>query len=407
MSQSRIVLILSLLLGIQPVTTDLYLPALPALTHALGGALDQAQLTLSGLLLSFGLAQLLFGPLSDRFGRKPVLVVGLGLYTVAASGSALATSMEALLAWRVLQGAALGASVMCGRALVRDLYAPEYGARVLSKGLSGLGVIACLSLPAGGVLAELFGWRATLFAVAVFGAATLAVVVLYFEETLKQPDARALHPFSVLRTWIRVLGNGRFQTYTLLSAMSYAGLFTFLATSSFVFIDVHGVSRLNYGFMMFSMAFAYLLGTYLCRALMKRFGLRATVAVGGALSVGGAMLMVALYLAGVNSVIALLLPFQIYMFGHGIHQPCGQAGAVGPFPEAAGAASALSGCLMMVVAFAVGQWLGSRLEGGVLVLVQGVGLWGAMTALVAWVLVWRVASAGRVEEAGERVTSER
>lgn len=398
MTQSRIVLILSLLLGIQPVTTDLYLPALPALTRELQGAPEQAQLTLSGLLLAFGLAQLLFGPLSDRFGRKPVLVAGLSLYTAAALGSALAGSMETLLLWRILQGAALGASVMCARALVRDLYVPEFGARVLSKGLSGLGVIACLSLPAGGVLAQLFGWRATLLAVALFGAATLLVVVLYFHETLQRPDPRALHPHSVLRTWGRVLGNRRFLTFTLLSAASYAGLFTFLAASSFVFIDRLGVSRLNYGFLMFSMAFAYLLGTYLCRALLKRTSLRATIAFGGLLSFTGATLMGVLGLSEAPGVFALLLPFHLYMLGHGIHQPCGQAGAVGPFPDAAGAASALSGCLMMILAFSWGQWLGPRLEGSSLALSNGVWLWGVATALVAWVLVGRVAGAPAGEQ---------
>ena len=160
MSGAFVVLALSLLLGIQPVTTDLYLPALPSLTHALGASVGQAQLTLSGLLLAFGCSQLVWGPVSDRFGRKPVLLLGLSIYTLAAVGSAFAGTIDTLLAWRLAQGAAMGAVVMCARALVRDLYAPEAGARAISKGLSGLGVIACLSIPLGGVVAELWGWRA-------------------------------------------------------------------------------------------------------------------------------------------------------------------------------------------------------------------------------------------------------
>lgn len=387
MTPERVVLILALLLGLQPVTTDLYLPGLPALTAELQGTANQAQLTLSGLLLAFGLAQLVFGPLSDRFGRRPVLLLGLSLYGVAALGSCQASSMESLLFWRILQGAALGSAVVCARAVVRDLYSPAFGAQVLSKGLSGLGVIACLSLPMGGVLTHWFGWRAALLAVTLFGLGTLIVIVRQFSETLAQPDAEALRPRKLLQTWGRVLANRRFRAFALVAACTYGGLFTFLATSSFVFIELLGFSRLLYGVMMFSMAFAYLLGTYLCRALLRRFSLQNTVALGGVFSVVGGTLMGGLSLAGIESVAAILLPVWVFMLGHGILQPCGQAGAVGPFPDAAGAASALSGCLMMVLAFGMGQWLGWRADGTALPMTMGIWFWGVMTALVAWGLV--------------------
>jgi DHA1 family bicyclomycin/chloramphenicol resistance-like MFS transporter len=162
MSPGLIVLLLSLLLGLQPVTTDLYLPALPALTEGFGASMAQAQLTLTALLLSFGLSQLVWGPLSDRFGRRPVLLWGMVAYVAASVGSALAASMDLLIVWRTVQGAAMGAGVMGARAVVRDLYQPVDAARAMSKGLSGLGVIACASAPLGGLLSDLFGWRATL-----------------------------------------------------------------------------------------------------------------------------------------------------------------------------------------------------------------------------------------------------
>jgi DHA1 family bicyclomycin/chloramphenicol resistance-like MFS transporter len=144
MSPGLIVLLLSLLLGLQPVTTDLYLPALPALTEGFGASMAQAQLTLTALLLSFGLSQLVWGPLSDRFGRRPVLLWGMVAYVAASVGSALAASMDLLIVWRTVQGAAMGAGVMAARAVVRDLYQPVDAARAMSKGLSGLGVIACV-----------------------------------------------------------------------------------------------------------------------------------------------------------------------------------------------------------------------------------------------------------------------
>ena len=169
-----------MLLGIQPVTTDLYLPALPAMTESFGASTSQAQLTLSALLLAFGCSQLVWGPLSDRFGRRPIFLWGLAGYTLASIGSVLAPSMALLIVWRALQGAAMGAVVMGARAIVRDLYLPADGARIMSKGLSGLGVLACLSAPLGALLAELFGWRAALMAVATFGGCTLALIALRF-----------------------------------------------------------------------------------------------------------------------------------------------------------------------------------------------------------------------------------
>lgn len=161
------ILILSALLGLQPITTDLYLPALPALTEGFGAAMSQAQLTLTALLLAFGLSQLIWGPLSDRFGRRPILLIGLGAYVLASVASTLSPSMAALIFWRTVQGAAMGAGVMCARAIVRDLYTPVIGARVMSKGLSGLAVVACASAPLGGLLSDLFSWRMALLALAI------------------------------------------------------------------------------------------------------------------------------------------------------------------------------------------------------------------------------------------------
>jgi DHA1 family bicyclomycin/chloramphenicol resistance-like MFS transporter len=160
MQPGLLVLILSVLLGLQPVTTDLYLPALPGLTQELGATMAQAQLTLTALLLAFGVSQLIWGPLSDRFGRRPVLLMGMAAYVLASLGSAVSTTMDQLILWRVIQGAAMGAGVMCARAIVRDLYTPVQGASVMSKGLSGLGVIACAAAPLGGLLTALFSWHA-------------------------------------------------------------------------------------------------------------------------------------------------------------------------------------------------------------------------------------------------------
>lgn len=382
-----IVLLLSLLLGIQPVTTDLYLPALPELTSQLSAPMTQAQLTLTALLLAFGGSQLVWGPLSDRFGRRPILLIGLAAYVLAAIASSLAPSMGWLIVWRTVQGAAMGAGVMCARAIVRDLYAPTQGARVMSKGLSGLGVIACLSAPLGGLLTQWLHWRFALLALAVFGAVTLAVVALRFEETVQHKNPQALQLGTLLATWRQILSNHTFLAFSALTACSYSGLFTFLAASSFVFTGVLGLSKMQYGLVMFFNSLAYLGGTFLCRHWLPRFGVRRAVALAGVLSLTGGTLMAVFTLNGWVSVWSILLPQLVFMVGHGIHQPCGQSGAVGPFPQAAGAASAMNGILMMVCAFAMGGWLGGHMNGTVLPLTLGVWFWSVLIALSAWTLV--------------------
>lgn len=391
MSAALVVLIMSLLLGIQPVTTDLYLPALPALALGFGAALPQAQLTLSALLLAFGCSQLVWGPLSDRYGRRPVLLWGLAAYTLAAIGSTLAPSMALLIIWRAVQGAAMGAVVMCARAIVRDLYTPMEGAKVMSRGLSGLGVLACVSAPLGGLLSEWLGWRAALLALALFGAATLALIALRFVETVPHKNPLALRPATLLATWKHILMHPTFLTFSALTAASYGGLFTFLVSSSFVFIKLLGLSKTQYGLVMFSMSFCYILGTFLCRRLLPRFGVRKTVGLAAVLSLAGGTTLGVLPLLGVTSLWSVMLPFLVFMVGHGVHQPCGQSGAVNPFPTSAGAASALNGFLMMVVAFAMGGWLATQGAASVQPLTSGVWFWSVCIAATAWTAVQRYA----------------
>lgn len=383
------VLVLALLLGIQPVTTDLYLPALPALADALAADMAQVQLTLGALLLAFGVSQLALGPLSDRFGRRPVLLAGLSVYVAASIGSTLAGSIEWLIGWRTLQGAAMGAAVVCARAIVRDLYLPAEGARVMSRAATGLGVIACVSAPLGAAAADAFGWRAALLLLAVFGAGTLALLALRFDETLQRPRADALAPTRQAATWATVLRHPTFLAFTALTTSAYGLLFTFLASSSFVFIDLLGFSRAQYGLVLLWNSGMYIAGTFLCRFWLARHGIAATVARGALLSLAGGSALGLLALAGVGGVAAVVAPFTLAMLGHGIHQPCGQTAAVGPFPHAAGAAAALNGCSMMLAAFAIGGWLGTRAGTSVLPLALGVWFWSVCIALVGWTLVRR------------------
>jgi DHA1 family bicyclomycin/chloramphenicol resistance-like MFS transporter len=184
---------LALLLGLQPVLTDLYLPALPLLARDLAAPMSAAQLTMSALILAFGLSQLVWGPVADRFGRRPVLLGSLALLVLAGVGAAMASHIGWLIFWRIAQGATLAAAVVCARAMVRDLYEPLQGAQVMSLGLSGLGLLAIGSPLVGGALAMTLGWRSTLAAVACFSLLVLVFVWRVLPETLVQRNPTALH----------------------------------------------------------------------------------------------------------------------------------------------------------------------------------------------------------------------
>ncbi|WP_300555531.1 Bcr/CflA family efflux MFS transporter [Limnohabitans sp. Rim8] len=394
MSQKLIVLILALLLGLQPVTTDLYLPALPAITEGFGANMGQAQLTLTALLLAFGLSQLVWGPLSDRFGRRPILLWGMAAYVVASIACAFAPNMAWLIAGRALQGVAMGAGVMAARAVVRDLYAPAQGANVMSQALTGLGIIACACAPIGGILTDAFGWRMALLTLAVFGAITFGLLLGCFEETLAQPNPKALQLRQLLRANWQIAQHPTFRAWSALSTGAYMGLFTFLACSSFVFTRSMGYSKTAYGFFMLSMSLSYIVGTFWCRWMLRRTSVHRAVGIAAILTLLGGISMAVLAYAGNGQdwygAASVMGPIYLFMLGHGVHQSCGQSGAVGPFPERAGTASALNGFLMMVGAFSMGSWLGTQMHEPVFALAHGLLLWSVFIALVSWTVVQRL-----------------
>jgi MFS transporter, DHA1 family, multidrug resistance protein len=384
-----VALFLAVLLGLQPVTTDLYLPALPLLARDLTAPMPLVQLTMSALLLAFGLGQLLMGPLSDRFGRRPVLLGGLALYTLASLLGTLAPDIQVLVMARILQGVGMAAAVACARAMVRDLFEPHEGAHIMSLALSGLGVIAILAPGVGGLVAASGGWRAALTVVTLAGLGVGLGVAWRLPETAKALNPRALAPRPLWRAFARVAQHPASRAWTALIASTYAGLFILLAGSSFVYMGTLGLSARAYGLSMSAASFSYLCGTWCCRRLLTRTSLAGTVWWGAWFSLAGGVGMLGLAWSGEPPFAAVLLTHCLYAFGHGIHQPCGQAGAVAAFPQQAGVASAWSGFVLALTAFLVGLWLGQAMDGRLITLASGLCAGALATTTVAWTLVRR------------------
>ncbi len=392
LSQTRYIVLLALLLGSQPVATDLYLPALPEIASELGNP----ALTLTGLMLAFGFAQLLLGPMSDRYGRRPVLLAGCAAYALTSFAGAWVTTLFWLVACRCLQGAAMAALVVCARASVRDLYAPTEGTRVLSRGLTGLGLVALASPLIGAITVAYFSWHATFIALGVYGVIAFAWVWFFYVESrpdLVPKDANAVGKSAT----IAVLRGPRFRVWTAMLIATYSTLFCFLLSSGFVYVKVFAFSPLDCGLTLAANSIAYISGTYWCRHLLANRGPDKAVRLSAMFAVVGAIFMAIIALAsGAPQPWAMIVGQCLIAISHGVNQPCGQAGAIGDFPEHAGRAAALSGFAMMVAAFVCGQLIAPSLGTSAWPLVVSNVVGSAGIAFVAWIMVPRAYAQAKV-----------
>ncbi len=381
--------LLAMLIGLQPLTTDLLLAALPAVAADLQAGKAPVQLVFAATILAFGVAQLVWGPVADRYGRRPVLLIGLTAYVVASGGALLAVSVEQLILWRGMQGAAMAASVVCARAMLRDLYEPHQGAGVMAAALTRVGLIAVLCPTLSGVFVTHLGWRSVFAVLLVAGLSLLAFVAWRLPETARHRYTESTRLAALLPQVLRILRHPGFRAWTLLVTCTYGALFVALAGAGITLIEVLQLSPTAAGAALSAMASCYIVGTAACRHWLPRHGLAGTVARGACFSLAGAVLMAAVAWFDTRSVWVLMLPMTLFSFGHGIHQPCGQAGAAAAFPESAGLASALSGFALSAAAFAISGWLGGAFDGTVRPLAGGMALGAGLTALVAWTLVRR------------------
>ncbi|WP_112662447.1 multidrug effflux MFS transporter [Microvirga flavescens] len=356
--------VLAFLTALGPLSTDMYLPSLPMIAAALQATSAEVQLTLSTFLLGFAVGQFFYGPVSDRVGRKPVLLFGLGLFILASFACALAPSIETLIGARFLQ--ALGASgpIVLGRAIVRDLYDGARAGKELSRMGTIMGVVPALAPVLGGVLGVAFGWRASFVLTIVCGLMLAAIVILRLPETIRTRSTTPISLPAMLRGFAELLKHRGYRVYVGLAMLTYGGLFAFISGSSFVLQGVYGLSELAFAFSFAFVVIGYILGTALAQRLVGRRGLDGTVKLGAICLAAGGGLMLALVGFGVPSSLAVSAPMAIYGIGVGLTMPQAMAAAMMPFPDRAGAASSLLGICQMTFAALLGIGLGRFLDIG-------------------------------------------
>ena len=354
-------LLLAMLTALGPLSMDMYLPSLPDIAHVLGAPVARTQLTISSYLIGFAVGQMIYGPLSDRYGRRPVLLAAVALYLASTLACAAAQSVDLLIAARLLQGISGSGAIVLARAIVRDVYSGVQAARELSL-MGSISATAPIVAPMiGGVLQAGFGWRANFICMSVGGLIALLVAGRLLPETLR-PDNRAspLSFFSMMRGYGAVARHRGFLVYLGIITTTYAGLFAWVSGASVVLQGVYGLSAVTFGFTFALGAAGYMLGAMIATRLVVRLGLDRTIGVGVVVIAAGGLSLALAVATGVPG-LWLVAAMALYLAGVGLAMPQAMAGALTPFPDRAGTAASLMGLVQQALAAVIAAVIGAYL----------------------------------------------
>lgn len=369
-----------------PLSMDMYLPSLPTLAQFFSTSAGKAQLTLSGFTFGFAAGQLIYGPVSDRFGRKWVLISGVALYVVASYLCATASGVDMLILMRFLQALGGGAGVVLTRAIVRDLYSQEAGARALSLMLLVPSLAALIGPFIGGQILLWADWRYIFWLLAGFG---VFILVLAFYKLPETHSAEKRHPTSVskiLRDYLTVLFDRQALGYMLCGAFSFAGMFAQLSGTPFVYIEIFGVAPEHFGFLFALNIVGIMAGSFLNSRLVIRLGIRRMLVVGTTMALCGGLLLAILATVDYGGLAGIVTAIVIYMIPHNITNANATAGALEKFAHIAGTASAMIGAVRFATGAAVGALVGMLHDGTAIPMAYVIAGCGLASAGSFWFL---------------------
>jgi DHA1 family bicyclomycin/chloramphenicol resistance-like MFS transporter len=358
----RLLALLMAMTAIGPATLNILVPALPGLVTRLASDTGTVQLMLSLYLLSLATAQLLLGPLSDRFGRRPVVLAGLALSVVASLAAIAASSIGALIGARVVQAIGASTGIVIGRAIIRDLYERDRAAAMIGLVTTAMVIAPMIAPMIGGILDTAFGWEAIFLFIAAFSGVVLLWAVFVLPET--RPASVAHTPGMLIQEWRALLGNAKFHGYVLCGALGSASFFTFLGGGPYVVVTLMGRSSAEFGVWFALTSLGYMSGNFTASRLSQRFGVDAMIMIGIVFQLIGAGLTALLVATMPEAGPAIIfLPQLVISYGNGLLLPNAIAGAISVRPQAAGAAAGMTGFTQMAVGAAATQIVSIALAG--------------------------------------------
>ncbi len=332
--------------GLGPFTMQIVIPSMPVMAAALAVPYGTVQLTLTLYLIGVAAGQLLYGPMSDRYGRKPLLLAGLGLYLLGSAAAAVAPNAGLLILARVMQAAGGCAGLVLGRAMVRDAYPREQAASVIGYVSTAMSVAPMVSPLLGSVLTERFGWRSTMLACLVMGGPLWLAMRARLPETLAQKTPLP-GLAGMLGAYVQLLRLPAFRAYCGVVAFSTGVFFAFASGTPVVVVNGMGHPPTHLAAAMMLLALSWSAGTFTTARLSVRLGVPKLLRLGTGLILGGGALAVLLLFFAPPNLFLFFLPMMVMAFGNGVAQPSAIAAAVGVRPGLAGTASGLVGALQM------------------------------------------------------------
>lgn len=329
--------------AISPLAINIFVPSMPSLAAHFGASYASVQLGLSLYLAATALLQLVIGPLSDFLGRRPVLLGGMALFIAGTVLTLVAPNVETFLAGRVVQSAA-AAGIVLSRAVVRDLFAQERAASMIGYVTMGMAVAPMIGPAIGGVIDDLFGWRASFWLLLALGVIAFAALHVNLPET---NTARGVPPRRQLRIYGELLGSARFWLFAMSATLATAVFFGFLGAGPAIASGPLALSPAAYGLWFALCALGYMIGNFVSGRCSERIGVRYMVFGGALITLAGPLATWLAYLAGQFGVAALFLPMLLVGIGNGMTIPNATAGAISVRPDAAGAASGLLGSIQI------------------------------------------------------------
>jgi len=358
----KLTVLLGALIALPALGTDFFVPALPALAESFSVDAGAAQLAITTYFAGIAAGQLVWGPLSDRYGRKPVLLVGLATMLASSLAALVAESLALLSVARLAQGLGMSSGAVMGRSVVRDLYAHEQAARMLAAMMIVFSVVPITAPLAGALLTSAAGWRAIFVGMAAIAALLLAWVVFGLAETAPR-ERRSAHPAAIARTFVQILGEPRFVAPFLLVLCCHIGILAWVSNSALTLIRGMGVSPPAYGLMFALVASGQIVGAAVATRLLRQLGSQGVMRLGARLLFVAGGAAASLAWAGAAHWLAVVPPFALFLFGSALLFPTATAAALIPFPAAAGSASSLMGAIGFTAGALVSMALGSIFDG--------------------------------------------